>query len=96
MSYQCTYKGTLSRQAIAIIARDDNTKFSKDSLKAIIWRIPLQTVGIVVVEYSGTTNDIIQVIMLTIVPPFHVGVMVIFGNYGHFGKLLSQSHAHIE
>lgn len=69
MSNQCTYKGTLSRQPSAMIACDDNTKFSKDSLKAIIWRIQLQTVGIVV-EYSGTTYDSIQVIMLTIVPPF--------------------------
>jgi hypothetical protein len=96
MSNQCTYKGPLCRQQSAMIACDDNTKYSKDSLKAIIWRIQLQTFGVVEVEYSGTTYDTIHVIMLTIVPPFHVVVMVKFGNHGHFGKLLSKSHAHIE
>lgn len=54
-----------------------------------MWKIPTQdTVGIVV-EYSGTTYDSIKVIMFTIVPQNHVGVMVIFGKNGHFGKLLS-------
>ena len=47
MSNQCTYKGPLSRQQSAMIACDDNTKYSKDPLKAIIWRIQLQTLGIV-------------------------------------------------
>ena len=46
-------------------------------------------------EYSGTTYyDSIKVIMLTIVPPNDFGVfMVIFGNNGHFGKLISHLEA---
>ena len=58
-------------------------------------RIPHLDTVVIVVEYSGTTYyDSIKVIMLTIVPPNDFGVfMVIFGNNGHFGKLISHLEA---